>query len=1054
MQWLRLPVRCARLGGWFALAFGGRGLVSLKTLVVMRGCAAITLAACAIGVQAADYQYVYDELGRVVGMVAPDGSSVSYAYDAVGNITAIKNFAANAIAVSEFTPNSGPVGTVVTIHGSGFSTTPASNAVKFNGVTAAVSAATANRLTVTVPAGATTGSLTVTSPNGAVTAGTFTVAAGQIPAITTFSPTIGVAGTVVTVNGSNFQLAKEDNRLQFGVNFAPAKTATVSSLTAAVPRAAGSGKITVATPFGKTASSADFYAVPPNRTVAEIAYTGRLTVGAAAQTVTIGTAGKRALVLFDGALGQRFSLLADANTFAYGLTAEIYRPDGALMQAVGLPVGQSIVLTPLPMAGTYTVLMSPNSGDAGTAALRLIADKSGALAVNGSTAVSLGVGQNGSYSFTPVVGKGHGLALTNLVINGTGSATKQVRAELLGPNGTVLTGCTFYANDKCVFQPAYFTVAGTYVLRFDAVEPYTASFNAVFSQDAGTALTVDAAPVTATFAREGQAAVYIFNATAGQSLSLLLDAYAMDDGNAATAPNTTYLYVVLPSQQPVLSAHWGSMGIAANAPARVWDFNNLPETGTYAVGIYPSGLDKGSIRLQLKKEAAGTLALNTSTPISLGAGQNGRYSFTAQALKGYSVALSNLAFGGAITGSPYVYVQLFGPANQQLWACTAYASDHCLLPPGLFQTTGTYSLRFDPSDFATVSFNAILSQHVTASMTVDAPAATLVSTAYPGQGALVAFNATAGQNLNLLITDPALDDGNPSTPPGGWLYLVPPSQQPIVSGSIQSASLHAAGTADFTNLPETGTYLLAAYPGRLDKGSFKLQLKREATGTLAVNASTPITLSAGQNGRYTFNGQAGKGYGLALTNIVFGGASSNNVNVELRAPNGTHIASCSFSSDSKCILRPTLFTASGTYTLVLAPGGLDSTSFNAVLSQDASGSLAVNAASATTVTIARPGQAAVYTFAGTAGQNLKLHITGNTMDDGKPATSYQTYFYVLRPSDQPLGHAYWLMANVATNGGSTVLDLPNLPATGTYAIAVYPTELDKGTVNLQVKTAP
>ncbi len=48
------------------------------------------------------------------------------------------------------TSKSGPVGTVVTINGTGFSTTASQNTVKFNGVTATVSSATNSQIQVTV----------------------------------------------------------------------------------------------------------------------------------------------------------------------------------------------------------------------------------------------------------------------------------------------------------------------------------------------------------------------------------------------------------------------------------------------------------------------------------------------------------------------------------------------------------------------------------------------------------------------------------------------------------------------------------------------------------------------------------------------------------------------------------------------------------------------------------------------------------------------------------------------------------------------------------------
>ena len=56
--------------------------------------------------------------------------------------------------ITSFAPTSGTIGTTVTITGTGFSVTPASNIVYFGAVKATVSAATATSITVTVPAGA------------------------------------------------------------------------------------------------------------------------------------------------------------------------------------------------------------------------------------------------------------------------------------------------------------------------------------------------------------------------------------------------------------------------------------------------------------------------------------------------------------------------------------------------------------------------------------------------------------------------------------------------------------------------------------------------------------------------------------------------------------------------------------------------------------------------------------------------------------------------------------------------------------------------------------
>lgn len=76
----------------------------------------------------------------------------------------------HAQTISSFSPSSGPVGTVVTISGSGFNTNTASNIVFFGATMATVSAATANSLTVTVPYGVNYQYITVTNLSTNLTA--------------------------------------------------------------------------------------------------------------------------------------------------------------------------------------------------------------------------------------------------------------------------------------------------------------------------------------------------------------------------------------------------------------------------------------------------------------------------------------------------------------------------------------------------------------------------------------------------------------------------------------------------------------------------------------------------------------------------------------------------------------------------------------------------------------------------------------------------------------------------------------------------------------------
>ena len=122
--------------------------------------------------------------GRVAAMAVGDLDG-----DNDLDVVAVNSYDANTISVrlnqlgaapvvpptlTAFSPVSGPVGTVVTLTGTGFTGT---TAITFNGVTAPnYTVVSATSITVTVPLGATTGPITVTAPTGTVSSSaSFTV---------------------------------------------------------------------------------------------------------------------------------------------------------------------------------------------------------------------------------------------------------------------------------------------------------------------------------------------------------------------------------------------------------------------------------------------------------------------------------------------------------------------------------------------------------------------------------------------------------------------------------------------------------------------------------------------------------------------------------------------------------------------------------------------------------------------------------------------------------------------------------------------------------------
>jgi hypothetical protein len=124
----------------------------------------------------------------------------------------VKAFVAQPPTISGFTPTSGPVGTSVTVTGSGFG---GATAVTFNDAAATFGVDSDTQITATVPAGATTGKIAVTTPGGSATSAmSFTVT--QSPSITKLKPASGQRGATVTVSGTDFGAAQGTSAVEFG----------------------------------------------------------------------------------------------------------------------------------------------------------------------------------------------------------------------------------------------------------------------------------------------------------------------------------------------------------------------------------------------------------------------------------------------------------------------------------------------------------------------------------------------------------------------------------------------------------------------------------------------------------------------------------------------------------------------------------------------------------------------------------------------------------------------------------------------------------------------
>ena len=259
--------------------------------------------------------------------------------------------------ISAFAPKSGPVGTVVTVTGTGFT---GSNAAWVGSAhNAILTVLSDTKVTVKVPAGATTGAIGILNPQHAAftpTAYTVTVPFPQ-QTISAFTPKSGPVGTVVTVTGTGFT----------GSN-----AAWVGSAHNAVLTVLSDTQATVKVPTGATTGAVRILN-PQHSADSATAFT--VTVAYPQQTISAftpksGPVGTVVTVTGTGFIGSNAAWVGSAHnavlTVLSDTQATVKVPAGATTGAIGILNPQYAVFTPT----SYTV-----TGSAGALSMRVQGNK-------------------------------------------------------------------------------------------------------------------------------------------------------------------------------------------------------------------------------------------------------------------------------------------------------------------------------------------------------------------------------------------------------------------------------------------------------------------------------------------------------------------------------------------------------------------------------------------------------------------------------------------------------------------------------------------------------
>jgi RHS repeat-associated protein len=171
--------------------------------------------------------------------VVPNGASSGNVVVTAGTLQSNPvSFTVLAPTISTLTPSSGEPRASITITGSNFGTSGGS--VTFNGQTASTTSWSDSSIVAVVPDGASSGNVVVSNGGLQSNGVNFTV---LVPTISSLNPGSGVAGTSVTITGSNFGASA--GTVTFNGVSASISSWSETSIVAVVPNGASTGNVVV-----------------------------------------------------------------------------------------------------------------------------------------------------------------------------------------------------------------------------------------------------------------------------------------------------------------------------------------------------------------------------------------------------------------------------------------------------------------------------------------------------------------------------------------------------------------------------------------------------------------------------------------------------------------------------------------------------------------------------------------------------------------------------------------------------------------------------------------
>ena len=942
------------------------------------------------------------------------------------SVTSASTFTVVPVSVTSFSPSSAVAGTVLTINGGGFDSTPANNTVLINGIPAAVSSATVTQLQVTVPSGATPGHISVNAPLGsAVSAGDFFIPASgyTMSQISGYAALVSGEAHVFPINPpSTAAVVLFDGTVGQHINVVSTELGNYGDYTVFAPDGsvftsnAGlyNNTSTMLPALTQTGTYAWYYlpaATPTAATIGvETDVLGDIPTDGT-PTMTSLAPGQSATYTFNGTAGQTYTLTMMPLNGPDVVYPTVYNPDGSKLLACpyfNAPYNDTNFCNfTVATTGAYTLRLLPNDVAAWSFGLYVVQDFSGTLTAGKPgpmVAETLVPGQQGFLNFAATANQ-----TLALYINGVSvvPSTDSANVSVTGPSGFTPIGHSFGTNSGSVFTynlPGL--AAGNYLVTTApnyngaAISLQAALYNGV----TGT-LTTDGVVTSVQTDLPGENAYLTFNGTQGQDLTLAVSQLAFAPGSV----NNATVIVTKPDGTPYPSG----ICYTSSTPGCTVSLGSLPQTGTYTVAVEPDGMATMAVALAIPPDVAGSLTLNNPTTVTLSSGQEAALTFVATANESVILSVSSIVTTPANNAVIFYVYNSSGTLVTQ----TSMTANGTLNLGNL--AAGTYSVIVAPNSSAAGSMSVDLQPGANASLTLDGTSYGL-GTATASQIAYLNFNATAGQSVGVAISNLQF---TPSTVTSAVITLYNPDGSRMSQTATCSAGAGCA--VDYRGLSQTGNYSITIAPSSAATMLFSAAASLNITDTLTDNAPYDLALNeVGQNAMLSFTAISGQPFSLQI-----GSLTTN--------PVGVPVTVQVYSSNYGQVLNPTTVTAgmtiplpsmeTGTYTVWIGPKTPATTNMQITL-QAPNTTIVAADGSSNNITSPTVGQTAYVMFPVIAGQSFSVSLTN--------IATTPTVNGVNRVVMSPSG------INVVGGGGCNVPGctsaVMNAPETGMYTLIVSP----------------